>query len=243
VWARSRSGGLVGSALEFLREIERAGHPAPPPAWAVSAWLGSAVGSRRNLDRGWNSVPSAVVRVCLAAARRARGTAGEAFLGEDLRLVFEWAAREAPVLDKLQRRAGWAWLLRRAMERERRRLLLEVEGPRSWPCALAELTAGAFRASALETVESLVDEGIAFHNCIARYARLCQEGWVRLFAVRDRASGRRLAVLRIDHQPFAEGWVVRDVLGVANAPVGRALRRFARDFGERYNELIGRDAA
>ena len=239
VWARSREGGLVGSALEFLREIERAGYPAPPPAWGVSAWLDSAVGSRLNLDRGWNPVPPAVVRVGLAAARRARGSSGEAFLEEDLRLVFEWAAREAPVLDKLQRRAGWAWLLRRAMERERRRLLLEVEGPRSWPCAVREVVGGEFVASAVDTVEGLVDEGMAFHNCIAGYAEYCQRSEMRIFAVRARASGRRLGVIRLDHQPFSEGWQLRDVLGIANAPVGSALRRFAEDLADRYNELMG----
>ncbi len=125
------------------------------------------------------------------------------------------------------------------MERERRRLLLEVEGPRSWPCAVREVVSGEFVATAVDTVEGLVDEGMAFHNCIAGYAEYCQRSEMRIFAVRTRASRRRLGVIRLDHQPFSEGWQLRDVLGIANAPVGSALRRFAEDLADRYNELMG----
>jgi len=181
-------------------------------------------------------VPPEVVRICLLQARRARGTCAERFLGEDLRLVFLWAARESPRLDKLQRRSGWAWLLRQALAAERRRMLLEVDGPRAWQFALGEVVSGEYRATPVDSVEGLVDEGMAFHNCIADYAKECQQGWVRIFVVR--VGGRRVGVVRLDHQPFAEGWGLQNVLGIANAPVENALRAFASDLAERYNEVM-----
>jgi hypothetical protein len=237
-WARTERGHCTRSALEFLREIERAGHPAPPPAWALRAWVGHSSYGRKGLVAGWNPVPPEVVRICLVQARRVRGTCAERFLGEDLRLVLLWAARESPRLDKLQRRSGWAWLLRQALAAERRRLLLEVGGPRAWPFALGEVVSGEYRATPVDSVEGLVDEGIAFHNCIADYAKECQEGWVRIFVVRGRVGGRRVGVVRLDHHLFTEGWGLQNVLGIANAPVEDALRAFASDLAERYNEVM-----
>ena len=39
---------------------------------------------------------------------------------------------------------------------------------------------------------------------------------------------------------FAEGWVLQNVLGIANAPVAKALQAFASNLAERYNEKPGR---
>jgi hypothetical protein len=88
----------------------------------------------------------------------------------------------------------------------------------------------------VDSVEGLVDEGMAFHNCIADYAKECQQGWVRIFAVR--VGGRRVGVARLDHQLFTEGWGLQNVLGIANAPVEKGLRAFASDLAERYNEVM-----
>ncbi|MEX2165078.1 MAG: hypothetical protein WD823_12670, partial [Sulfuricaulis sp.] len=56
--------------------------------------------------------------------------------------------------------------------------------------------------------------------------------------VRERVGGRRVGVVRLDCQPFAEGWGLQNVLGMANAPVEKALRAFASDLAERYNEVM-----
>jgi hypothetical protein len=238
VWARVGRRGRTGAALQLLREIERAGHPAPPPQRVIREWLRVSTCPRGTLESGWNAVPADVAGICLREARRVRGTAAERLLWEDLRLVLQWAARERPRLCKLQRRAGWPWLLRQAAASERRRLLLEVEGPRTWPFALGEVVSGEFRATPVDSVEGLVDEGMAFHNCIAGYVGMCQRSEARIFAVRQQPSGKRIGVIRLDHQPFADGWGLQNVLGIANAPVGGPLWAFACDLAERYNEAM-----
>jgi hypothetical protein len=235
VWSHVRRGERTQGALEFLREIERAGHPAPPPEWAIRAWLGFSRCDGGRLVPHWNPVPPEVVRIAFTEARRVRGTGMESAMREDLRLVFEWADEQEPRLDKLQKRAGWPWLLRKAAEAERRRFLLETRGPRSWPCAVGTLEANGLRATAIERVEQLVDEGMAFHNCIASYARDCQLGGRRLFVVRDGTTGRRLAVARLDHDAYSRCWELDAVLGFANAPVNDRIRSLAQLLARTYD--------
>ena len=199
------------------------------------AWLGLRTGPKGKLERGWNPVPPAVVRSALMAARSAADAPLEPGMEEDLRFVFRWAAQASPRLDKLQRRAGWPWLLRRATLAERRRLLMQVEGPRGWFSALDEVASGGLRATVMATVEELVDEGIAFHNCIADYVLECQLGESRIFAVRDVECGRRVAVVRLDYDEGEKAWVLHDVLGIANEPVGDEVRAFAERLAQAYH--------
>jgi hypothetical protein len=159
-------------------------------------------------------------------------------LHEDLRLAFLWAEAEQPRLDKLQRRAGWPWLVRHAFEGERRRLLLEVKRPRTWSSALGEVASGGLRATPVDSAEGLIDEGMAFHNCIASYILECQRSRQRIFAVRERQCGRRVAVIRIDYDGTAGRWVLNDVLGIANAPVCDQVRVFAAELARTYNERM-----
>jgi hypothetical protein len=61
---------------------------------------------------------------------------------------------------------------------------------------------------------------------------------VRVFVVRERVGGRGVAEVKLDYQPFAKELVLQNVLGIANAPVDKALRAFASDLAERYNEAM-----
>lgn len=239
VWRRTDRGHRMRAVVEFLRELERAGHPAPPPSWAISAWLGFRVGHPARMDPGWNPIPPEVSRIAMLEAKRVRGTLQEFLLHEDLRLVFTWASRELPRLDKLQRRAGWAWLLRQGSAQEKRRLLLQTAEPKSWPFAIGAVESREFRATPVDTVEGSVEEGMGFHNCIAGYVEECQEGVVRIFVVKERISGRRLAVVRLDWREVS-GWVLQGVLGVANTPVGDKTKAFALHLLGRYQAHAGR---
>jgi hypothetical protein len=130
-------------------------------------------------------------------------------------------------LDTLQRGAGWGWLVKVGLARERRHLLLSADGPREWPCALETFKYGDYRATALLSVEAMVDEGAAFHNCLGTLVEDCQEGRTRYFVVRRVRSGERVAVVAISWVDRSRCWALTDVKGIANTKVPFAVLEFA----------------
>jgi hypothetical protein len=77
-WARTERGHCTRSALEFLREIERAGHPAPPPAWALRAWVGHSSYGRKGLVAAARQAPAALGLGVVASPGACRGAAADA---------------------------------------------------------------------------------------------------------------------------------------------------------------------
>ncbi len=88
----------------------------------------------------------------------------------DIALALEWGSAEQPRLDKLQRRAGWAWVRRQSLTWERRWRLAQIEGPANWPAPLPSHSVSGFHARAIAGIGDLIDTGLAFCNCIADFA-------------------------------------------------------------------------
>lgn len=234
-WAMAAHQALADVAVEYLRVLDEAGLPPPPPPAVINAWLRVYVA--RGTDRvhfrwGWCDVPRDVLAIALRQADRHRYSDSlaafvEAFLG-----VVQWAGATTPTLDKNQRRAGWPWLVRRwrAWEREEQDKA-KAEGL-EWDSAVLAFEHGPYWLTPLCSGRELVEEGIAMRNCMASLAPDCVAGNVRLFSVRRRSTGGRVACIGILRNREAHNWQVFDVKGFANKPVGRGLANLARYVAE-----------
>ena len=229
-WSRDRRR-YVDRAIEWLRALQEAGLPPPAPRWAMA----------RLHDR-LGFVAPAVMRACCVEVRRVRGTAGEAALRHDMDLVLDWAVASDVRLDKLQQRAGWPWLRRRALGWQRELSLLQAGGSEPWPCEVTRLEEDGLVALAIEDARQLADAAEAFHNCMAMYAARCRTGSVRLFVVSEAASGRRLAVAGLIGSPRHARWGLLQVAGIANEPVPERIAAFARRVAHEYGMRAARAA-
>lgn len=127
-----------------------------------------------------------------------------------------------PTVDKNQRRAGWPWLLRhwKAWEMEEQEKA-KAEGL-EWDSLVPPFGHGPYWVIPLYSGPELVEEGIAMRNCMPDLTDDCVAGDVRLFSVRGRSTGRRVACIGILRNHDAHSWQVFDVKGFANSPVGGA---------------------
>jgi len=215
--------------------LEGAGLPPPPPASALRRILPYVPPTRRlRFEPGWCGVPGEVLGVALREADRLRASHEfEGFL-EELRTVARWSRNTRPALGKQQRRAGWRPLVRKALERER------VEGAaephrywQPWESLVGEFCTEHYLVVPLEDSRALVEESIAMRNCAASMAGECQLDATRLFSVRDRVLGRRLAMIGLTVSA-SPPWKVLDVRGPANRPAPRAIAQLAEDLAQMY---------
>jgi hypothetical protein len=233
-WEAAGDGSRLRTALEVLRVLEGAGLPPPPPASALRAIFPNWPADRRRRFRpGWCEVAGEVLGVALREADRVR--ASHEFDGylQELRGVVRWARAERPALGKQQRRAGWRPLVRKALERERVESVCKFRGPESWDSAVGEFCTERYLVVPLDTSRALVEESLAMRNCAASMYGECLLDVTRLFSVRDRCSGKRLATigLTVSSSP---PWKVLDVRGPANRPAPRAIALLAEDLARMY---------
>jgi len=227
LWRHTR-GRRLEAARQYLVALQGAGLPPPPREDAARIWLRGRP--------GWAETPGAVLAGFLAEAASLRGTLQALFWEEDARLVLGWASAARPALDKRQRRAGWRWLLRAARAWERRQILLEAEGPRAWASPLEALEGEGLRARVIGSLEELVEEGGAFHNCLATLYESCQDGTSRYFVLRSAAGGKRVAVAELRWRGEREGWALGQVRGPANSEPGADVHEFAACLERAYRE-------
>ena len=79
--------------------------------------------------------------------------------------------------------------------------------PFAWPFAVGYLPRGRLKAVALSSVAALEAAGFGEEQ-VAAWAPRCAAGRLRLFAVRDAASGRRVAHFALRCAAEARLWVV-----------------------------------
>jgi hypothetical protein len=225
-WTEYKGRSRLNFSAAILQHLERAGFP-PPPSWeSARRWI-------RCLSRGdvrgpgWQRLSPSVLGAYLREAARCEGSPDEDFWRADAPLVLAWARETDLILDKLQRRAGWPWALRQARDWERRRFLLESDGPQSWRSEIECFEIAHFQAHAVTTLERLVDEGAAFHNCLASLADECQAGRKRIFTITDTRDGKRLAVAELSWISAQKTWALTDLKGIANRPAPDAVLHFA----------------
>lgn len=146
--------------------------------------------------------------------------------------------------DKNQRRRGIAWLREAATTHEKLEQLDNVSDSPAW--ALWIQTAQWDCASKLAVVpllspNAMLKEAIAMHNCADSYIGQCAKGHELLLSLRDRISGRRVALASVIRR--GTHWSLDEIAGPCNEPVQLAIRKYAKqavaEVNRKYSEHLG----
>ena len=73
---------------------------------------------------------------------------------------------------------------------------------------------------------AMLKEAIAMHNCADSYIGRCMKGNELLLSLRDRISGRRVALASLVRR--GNHWSLDEVAGPCNEPVQPSVRQFAK---------------
>ena len=209
-------GPIETAALEQLRLLDLLQLNQQPPAWFIDQLI-AAWGDPDNL---WHSYVDEIGpaienwRHVAALISRMRETAQT--LDEfDLVRWFVKSQGWALVLDKMQRRAGWKWLVRSAQRwEEHRRRLLQAD-PRPWPVPFDSIAIGEWEFVALSNELELLDEARAMHHCADTYGPQCRCGGYQLVSMRR--EGLRIATVEIRKRSGV--WYLLQAKGIGNSRV------------------------
>jgi len=155
---------------------------------------------------------------------------------DDLDAVDDWFHIERPVLDKLQRRRGWPWLVRKARAwaemRRRQELAREPLIPE-----LPALEISDFVFTAARTPFDLWNAGRLLRNCLGTpgYQRDQGQSWFLLVLATRRVDGRLRAAIALRERPPGGGLAVNEARGFANGPCPRELRQLLPRVTEHFD--------
>jgi hypothetical protein len=131
---------------------------------------------------------------------------------------FHSGAYKTTAVERLK--AGWESLLRLRLESvaaEAKKL-----GADAWPPVVRRFESGAYRMVALCSERELQEEGEAMAHCVGSYAERCLMQPLRIFSVRYRKTGVRVATLSVlEEKPGA--WKFDQLKGPANGEVGLSV--------------------
>jgi hypothetical protein len=199
--------------LKFLSKLGFKQEPDPSLIWGILSRYGNTsaprltyadmsarlLGSIRDVARGFTK----------AADRQAALP--------DLDLVLEWVeVTKAPALDKMQRRAGWSWLVKQARDWAAQRVAeIELAG-KSWPVPSEPVECGPYVVTILPNAMSLWVEARAMRHCADQFTLGCLSGTTLVVSLsRISDESRRVATARYDL--INSRWTLRQVRGFANA--------------------------
>jgi hypothetical protein len=163
-------------------------------------------------------------KACVAAQYQADGL--EDFIEEELKPLAQWffVSRAYKTVDVHQLKAGWSCMVR--LRREHVAELARKMGADDWPPVLRRYESGAFTMSALSYEQQLVEEGDAMEHCVGEYAERCRFEPLRIFSVRYKKTGQRIATLSlIEMKPGV--WDFDQLKGPKNAEVDLQVSREA----------------
>ncbi|MDP1536135.1 MAG: hypothetical protein Q8L95_03010 [Burkholderiales bacterium] len=230
--------GLVHVCVSYLRKLDAAGLPAPPPPTLARAWFRCYIPDDRDrllFFTRWCSVHPSVIRVLLLEADARRTVPGFSGFVSEAAGVLHWAIATGHALTKPQARGGWRWLRRRwqvwyaAVQRA------DALRYPAWGSPLPQTAIGRFDVLPLPDGAALVEEAFAMRNCLDIYAERCHSGGVSLFSVRCVKTGRRIATLGLCTALVEGGWHVLDIRRFANRPPTVELQWLADDVAQRCN--------
>lgn len=235
VWEMSTNESRVEVCVHYLRVLEAAGLPPPPAPALAAAWFRCFINlqeDRLNFSAAWCKADPTVIRaVLLEADQRRREPGFDAYVGEVLG-VLHWAMDTGLRLNPQQARVGWRWLhriwLAWCRQRERQAAVSNLE----WESRLPRTTIGRYDVVPIENGAGLIDEAVAMRNCADNFAGQCKSDDIRLFSVRDTASGKRVATLGIIS--IGDFWTGYQVKRSANRPAGRELEQLMEKIARLY---------
>jgi hypothetical protein len=81
---------------------------------------------------------------------------------------------------------------------------------------------GGYRFEALTTGEQLLAEGVAMQHCVGTFSDYCRKGLKRIYSVRQRKTGQRVATFSVEYADDGDGamvWRCDLLSGLKNAEV------------------------
>ena len=224
----------AGNALDYLRLLQACEMDVLPPLELVAS-----LASWRLPDDDLCSIPPLFFRAAwkaVVANQYSRRDPAEC--AAELTSVANWffASGLYRTAEPGLLKAGWPALLRR----QKAWLLEQPPSAASFNSRLADewnpyvrrVDWGTYRFQALTTEAQLIDEGEAMQHCVGSYAIYCRAGAKRIYSVRERSNGRRVATLCVDCVPTTDGalvWAFEQMSGVKNAVVLSPHMFFAAD--------------
>lgn len=181
-----------------------------------------------------SSIPPIYFRTVWKAAVAAQyaGRSLQAFILDEVRLVTLWLCEKRLLLspDPALMKAGWQTLLARAKA--------ALTAPRAVPPPKATQTAasewdpyvrsiewGGYVFVALTSAADLEEEGDALQHCVGGYDEKCRDGVNRVYSVRERKSGMRVATCALECSIDDDGirWEHEQTKGIRNTEVSREI--------------------
>jgi hypothetical protein len=123
-------------------------------------------------------------------------------------------------------KAGWPALLRRqktcSLEQAPVVLPRNASTGDEWDPYIRRVEWGLYRFEALTNAAQLLEEGEAMQHCVGTYPEYCRCGARRIYSVRERKSGRRMATFSIEYVDYGNGrlaWRFDQLSGLSNAEI------------------------
>lgn len=218
-------------AIRYLKLLEHAGLPAPPPpslvvpllsAFNVPAEFGSGVRIREEFPK---ELQPHVLRAVLLEADRRRNDPSLRNLIPELLGVCWWATQRPQILDANQIRAGWSWLVSQWRAAEVMRCAIEAVKQSSWAATSGGMVIGGWSVEPLNSSEKMVRTAFVLRNCLISRIPYAEAGMEEYFAVRN-DSEKVVACIGLSFDQTRKAALI-DVRGFANAPVNNEIRWIA----------------
>lgn len=117
-------------------------------------------------------------------------------------------------------KAGWDSLKRLRRESVRSHAIQLSDA--DWPPVIHKYTSGPFVLVGLCNESDLVEEGQAMKHCVGSYADICRFEPLRVYSIRHKKTGARVATLSV-RETKPGWWDVDQVKGPSNADAGPLL--------------------
>ena len=210
------------NAVTYLRLLQACEMDVLPPPDLVSSLQFWGVPNDR-LDR----VPPLFFRAAwkAAVANQYEPRAAAEFIREVI-LVGLWffGTGSHETADSGLLKAGWPALLRRqkAWALEQAPVVLPKSAPTGdeWNPYIRRVDWGLYRFEALTSAAQLLEEGEAMQHCVGTYHDYCRNGLRRIYSVRERKSGKRVATFSVEYVDNGDGvlvWECDQLSGRKNA--------------------------
>lgn len=204
----------------------------PPPQLVQSMAHWHIPGDRLDV------VPSLFLRLawkaCIAAQYRSTGL--EEFIETDLIPLAQWFFMSGAykTVGSNQLKAGWVCMLR--LRREYASELARKIGVDDWPPVARRYESGPFTMTALTYEHQLIEEGEAMEHCVGEYADRCRFEPLRIFSIRYKKTGQRVATLSlIEKAPGA--WDFDQLKGPKNTDVDSRVWQESDGLRQVMNQL------
>ena len=123
-------------------------------------------------------------------------------------------------------KAGWRVLVKRqkawSLEPADADLPNRLSTNDEWNPYVRSVEWGLYRFEALTTAAQLLKEGEAMQHCVGTYADYCRGGVLRIYSVRERKSGRRVATFSVEYVDYGNGtlsWECDQFSGLMNSQI------------------------